>query len=138
MSKATKNVKATTTPATPAVETAPVIAAVETPVAPAAPTVPTYNIGKTPRLGNDNMNDTKRTWEFLATALVAGPLTIAELQKLAKVEYNHQSFVKYAVKNGWYILQTADQFATAAAAVLAAAKVAADAAAAKVAAAAEK
>ncbi len=61
-----------------------------------------FTIGKIPKLGSNNMHDTARTWEFLATELEAGPLTVKALQKLAKDEFNHASFVKYAVKNGWY------------------------------------
>ncbi len=82
---------------------------VEAPVveAPVVVEAPMFTIGKIPALGSNNMHDTARTWAFLADQLAdAGPLTVKELQTLAKDEYNHASFVKYAVKNGWYVETT--------------------------------
>ena len=118
MSKAKKDTK----PATPAPVPAPVEASVKKP-APAtaapdattapvvpvvsAPVVPVYVVGKVPSLGTGNMHNTKRTWDFLAAHLVEhGPQTVVSLQSTAKAEYNHASFVKYAVKNGWYVATT--------------------------------
>ena len=90
--------------ATPEAETAPVTEPVVT-----VPTDPIYVVGKTPKLGNGNMHDTKRTWDFMAAHLTEnGPQTVAAMQKLAKDEYNHASFIKYAVKNGWYVVTTAE------------------------------
>ena len=68
-----------------------------------APTLYTFGL-KAPRLGNNNMNDTKRSWEFL-TALITkeGPQAVATMQVLLKEEYNHACFVKYAIKNKWLV-----------------------------------
>ena len=88
--KASKTVTAPAVAPEVAQETASVETPVEAPVA-NTPTVTTYVVGKTPKLGHGNMNDTKRSWDFMAAHLQEhGPQSRTVLQVLLKEQFNHQ------------------------------------------------
>ncbi len=59
---------------------------------------------KAPKLGNDNLNNTKRSWDFLVDYIDEnGAQSVGTMQILLQEKFNHGSFVRYAIKNKWLV-----------------------------------
>ena len=62
-------------------------------------------MGKAYRPAKDTMDDTQRTWITVQELMAAntGGITRKELTANLKEQYNHGSFVEYAIRRGWLV-----------------------------------